>query len=71
LSGERFSNSPQALAAVLRRADRPDRYQEAGGFSFSFGRKSQAEVALYLPILGDVDAGLLPYRRWMRSSTAQ
>ena len=51
LSGERFSNSPQALAAVLRREQiAPIAIQEkkAGGISFSFRKKvSQAEVAIF------------------------
>ncbi len=51
LSGERFSNSPQALAAVLRREQiTPIAIQEkkTAGFSFSFRRKiSQSEVAIF------------------------
>ena len=51
LSGERFSNSSQALAAVLRREQiAPISIQEkkAGGFSLSFRKKvSQSEVAIF------------------------
>jgi type IV pilus assembly protein PilC len=51
LSGERFSNSPQALAAVLRREQiAPIAIQEkkAAGFSFSFRKKvSQTEIAIF------------------------
>jgi type IV pilus assembly protein PilC len=51
LSGERFSNSAQALAAVLRREQiAPISIQEkkSAGFSFSFGKKvSQAEIAIF------------------------
>ena len=51
LSGERFSNSAQALAAVLRREQiAPIAIQEkkAAGFNFSFRKKvSQSEVAIF------------------------
>jgi type IV pilus assembly protein PilC len=51
LSGERFSNSAQALAAVLRREQiAPIAIQEkkAPGFSFSFRKKvSQSEIAIF------------------------
>lgn len=51
LSGERFSNSSQALAAVLRREQiAPIAIQEkkAGGFSLSFRKKvSQSEIAVF------------------------
>ena len=51
LSGERFSNSAQALAAVLRREQiAPIAIQEkkAPGISFSFRKKvSQSEVAIF------------------------
>ena len=51
LSGERFSNSAQALAAVLRREQiAPIAIQEkkAAGISFSFRKKvSQAEIAIF------------------------
>lgn len=51
ISGERFSNSAQALAAVLRREQvMPIAIEEkkSGGFKFSFKKKvSQAEVAIF------------------------
>ena len=51
IAGERFSNSPQALAAVLRReqvAPVTIREKKAAGFSFSFKKKvSQTEVAIF------------------------
>jgi type IV pilus assembly protein PilC len=51
LSGERFSNSAQALAAVLRREQiAPIAIQEkkAAGISFSFRKKvSQSEIAIF------------------------
>jgi len=51
IAGERFSNSPQALAAVLRReqvAPITIREKKASGFSFSFKKKvSQTEVAVF------------------------
>jgi type IV pilus assembly protein PilC len=71
ISGERFSNSPQALAAVLRREQvAPIQIQEkkASSFSFSFRKKvSQAEVAIFtrqfsvmldagLPLIQGLDA---------------
>jgi type IV pilus assembly protein PilC len=71
ISGERFSNSPQALAAVLRREQvAPIQIQEkkASSFSFSFRKKvSQSEVAVFtrqfsvmldagLPLIQGLDA---------------
>jgi type IV pilus assembly protein PilC len=51
IAGERFSNSPQALAAVLRReqiAPITIREKTGGAFNISFGRKvSQAEIAIF------------------------
>jgi type IV pilus assembly protein PilC len=51
ITGERFSNSAQALAAVLRREQvAPIQIQEkkTSGFKFSFGKKvSQSEVAVF------------------------
>jgi len=51
IAGERFSNSPQALAAVLRReqvAPIAIREKKAAQAGFSLGRKvSQAEVAIF------------------------
>jgi type IV pilus assembly protein PilC len=71
VEGERFSNSPQALAAVLRReqiAPASIREKKSQGVSFSFKKKvSQAEVAIFtrqfsvmlaagLPLVQAVDA---------------
>ena len=71
ISGERFSNSPQALAAVLRKEQvAPVQIQEkkASTFSFSFKKKvSQTEVAVFtrqfsvmldagLPLIQGLDA---------------
>lgn len=51
VSGERFSNSPQALSAILRREQiAPVAIQEkkAGGSLFSFRKKvSQSEIAIF------------------------
>lgn len=51
INGERFSNSPQALVAVLRReqiAPISIREKKKEGFSFSFGRKvSQVEIGIF------------------------
>jgi type IV pilus assembly protein PilC len=51
ITGERFSNSAQALAVVLRREQvSPIQIQEkkAPGFKFSFGKKvSQSEIAVF------------------------
>src|SRR5512140_1095381 len=71
VAGERFSNSPQALAAVLRReqvAPVSIKEKSTRSFSFSLRRKvSQAEVAIFtrqfsvmldagLPLVQCVDA---------------
>jgi type IV pilus assembly protein PilC len=71
IAGERFSNSPQALAAVLRRemiAPIAIQEKKAQGFSFSFRKKvSQSEVAIFtrqfsvmldagLPLIQGLDA---------------
>ncbi|MBP1623583.1 MAG: type secretion system protein [Acidobacteria bacterium] len=71
ISGERFSGSPQALAAVLRReqiAPIAIREKRAEGIHFSFKKKvSQAEVAIFtrqfsvmlgagLPLIQGLDA---------------
>jgi type IV pilus assembly protein PilC len=71
ISGERFSNSPNALAAVLRReqvAPIQIREKKASSFSFSLRKKvSQSEVAIFtrqfsvmldagLPLIQGLDA---------------
>jgi len=71
ITGERFSNSPQALAAVLRREQvSPSQIREkkTSSFSFSLGKKvSQTEVAVFtrqfsvmldagLPLIQGIDA---------------
>lgn len=51
INGERFSNSPQALAAVLRReqiAPVSIHEKKSAGFNISFGRRvSQSEIAIF------------------------
>jgi type IV pilus assembly protein PilC len=71
VSGERFSNSPQALAAVLRReqiAPVQIREKKSAGLNFSFRKKvTQSEIAIFtrqfsvmldagLPLIQGLDA---------------
>jgi len=71
ISGERFANSPQALAAMLRKeqvAPVNIREKKSAGFNFSFKKKvSQSEVAIFtrqfsvmldagLPLIQGLDA---------------